>query len=244
METWRNARKHSTLCRVRRGEEKELDKKRKALGLSDDVTLLPETGNDQFAASCVEFGDPNQFTRKWQQKRKAIKSQSIFAPSALTKLGQKWEDLGHRWDSFCNSTVRRNSTEESAHRPFADEPHQSARPAFSSRAEPRPGLEGDRLSDDMEVEGDSRASTQTDDETIKPGVTADVSLANQAVNEAWPQEPANCSKLDGDQDRWACKREVKAKLWKCPLNTVPEDQEMDCSQLAVSHSCPPFSQMP
>lgn len=71
--------------RALRKQEKERDAKRKSLGLSDDVSLLPESEEDSLAASLVQFGDPQAFTKKWQQKRRAVKRQSIFAPSALIK---------------------------------------------------------------------------------------------------------------------------------------------------------------
>lgn len=58
--------------------------KRKALGLSDDVRLLPEAEEDAFAASLVQFGDADAFAKKWRHKRRAIKRQSIFTPTALT----------------------------------------------------------------------------------------------------------------------------------------------------------------
>ena len=69
-------------CRALRKQEKEREVRRKSLGLSDDIKLLPEAPEDSFAASLVQFGDPAAFTKKWQQKRRAIKAQSIFAPSA------------------------------------------------------------------------------------------------------------------------------------------------------------------
>ena len=73
------------LCRALRKQEKEREVRRKSLGLSDDIKLLPEAPEDSFAASLVQFGDPAAFTKKWQQKRRAIKAQSIFASSAAVK---------------------------------------------------------------------------------------------------------------------------------------------------------------
>ena len=73
------------LCRALRKQEKEREVRRKSMGLSDDIKLLPEAPEDSFAASLVQFGDPAAFTKKWQQKRRAIKAQSIFASSAAVK---------------------------------------------------------------------------------------------------------------------------------------------------------------
>lgn len=78
--------KHKGLhCRAARKQEKDRETKRKRLGLSDDVKLLPEAEEDRLAASLVQFGDSDAFRKKWQQSRRSIKNQSIFAPSAIAK---------------------------------------------------------------------------------------------------------------------------------------------------------------
>lgn len=234
--------------RGKREQEKVLDKKRKSLGLSDDVNLLPESDDDKFMASCVQFGDPANFGRKWQQKRKAIKSQSIFAPSALTKWGQKWEEFGQKWDQFSHK-VRKDSTEESAERPKQSCPYEQEVPHKFSKIEPEnePRNEedfsqneasdfGSQKLESMDVDHESLTSTQSDDEQIK----ATFSTMKRA-NETWPSEPVKCSKLDANPDLWVCSREASAgmaKFFKCPLNTISEDREMDCSQLGVSKNFP------
>lgn len=68
-----------------RKQEKARDEKRKSMGLSEDVKLLPEAEEDRTAAALVQFGDSNAFSKKWQRRRRSIKNESIFAPSALIK---------------------------------------------------------------------------------------------------------------------------------------------------------------
>lgn len=68
--------------------EKGLDHRRRQLGISDDVKLLPEAEEDHVAASNVLFGDPQIYTKKLQQKRKAIHAQSIFASATSTTLAR------------------------------------------------------------------------------------------------------------------------------------------------------------
>jgi len=54
------------------------------LGLSADVTLLPNDDTDALEASATVFGGPSTHDKKRQEKRRAIMSQSIFAPEVLT----------------------------------------------------------------------------------------------------------------------------------------------------------------
>ena len=59
--------------------------RRAALGLSEDVTLLPEAESDALAASAAVFG--GSFDKRRREKRQAIMSQSIFDPEVLVTSG-------------------------------------------------------------------------------------------------------------------------------------------------------------
>ena len=65
--------------RVARKDDQGREVQRKALGLPEDVRLLPAAPGDAAAASLVVFGDPHAHHRNWQKHRKAIQKQDIFA---------------------------------------------------------------------------------------------------------------------------------------------------------------------
>lgn len=64
-------------------DDKQRDQRRKALGLHEAVSLLPESSDDAAAASFIHFGDARAFTKNWQKKRKSVASASIFSPAAV-----------------------------------------------------------------------------------------------------------------------------------------------------------------
>lgn len=77
------------LCRGVKKDDKQRDQRRRALGLHEAVTLLPESSGDAQAASFVHFGDSRAFTKNWQKKRKAVTSSSIFSPAAVAAAKYK-----------------------------------------------------------------------------------------------------------------------------------------------------------
>ena len=200
--------------------------------------MLPESDEDRFEASYVEFGDPSNYGRNLQQKRKAIKSQSIFTPSALTKLGKRWDNIGQTF----KGKVRSDSTEESAEQPMQNMSYKipssqdSEQTDYANHSAKRASTCLSRESPvGMDIDLDSRASTQSDEDLIKPATAQ--SIEDRAnMTEVWPSDPVKCRKLDANPDLWVCSREASAgmaKFFKCPLNTIREDTEMDCGQLSV-----------
>lgn len=71
--------------RIRRREEKALDKKRQDMGLSDDIKLLPETVED-IAAAKAAMARHRQPTAALASRRKAILNQDIFKTASKKRL--------------------------------------------------------------------------------------------------------------------------------------------------------------
>ncbi|CAL5224116.1 g6748 [Coccomyxa viridis] len=72
--------------RTTRKAEKGRDEKRKQLGLSESVKLLPESDRDAQAASMVAFGSSSSYLNNRKHQRTAIKTQSIFHLGATKHL--------------------------------------------------------------------------------------------------------------------------------------------------------------
>ena len=67
--------------RVVRKDEQARDAQRQALGLPEDVKLLPAASADAEAAALTVFGDPHAHLNSWRKLRHGIRTQSIFAGS-------------------------------------------------------------------------------------------------------------------------------------------------------------------
>ena len=68
-------------CRVVRKDEKARDVQREALGLPEDVKLLPASSADAEGAALTVFGDPHAHLNNWRKLRHGIQNESIFAGS-------------------------------------------------------------------------------------------------------------------------------------------------------------------
>ena len=73
--------------RAVRKDDKARDQQREALGLSEDVKLLPAAPEDAAVAALTVFGAPHAHLKNWRKLRHSISTQSIF-PAAAAPPGR------------------------------------------------------------------------------------------------------------------------------------------------------------